>query len=215
MSDTRTAVFCLCVGLFLVDRSAPTGAQSDIIVNPDSYAVFAAALKGGDSGPAGPIALLQETRAVTDCPDDRAVPPEWKAVVANHKKENARVRTLRPDADLGRSYSLVSLAALRSLMRSAGYTQSHFSGVPLPGANIEQSPGAVVFGRFPGGRLHAVSAVGFNEQKTRAMVTAQVDCFPANIPSAIQHCHGGKQVMLEKENGHWISARGIGCGWIA
>ncbi len=128
--------------------------------------------------------------------------------MANHKKENAGIRALRPDAELGRPYSLVSIADLRSLMRSAGYDLSKFSG--------QQSPGGQVFRGFPGGRFIAFSAVGFDEQKTRAMVTVQYDCFPAaeNQPP-YRVCHEFRQVMLEKHEGKWIAARGLGtCGGI-
>jgi hypothetical protein len=155
------------------------------------------------------VTLLQETRAVTTCPEEKAVPPEWRQVVANHKKENAGIRALRPNAELGRPYSLVSIADLRSLMRGAGYDLSKFSG--------QQSPGAQVFRGFPGGRLVAFSAVGFDEEKTRGMVTVQYDCFPtAENQPPYRYCHEYRQLMLEKHEGRWIAARGVGtCAGIA
>jgi hypothetical protein len=209
----RLAAFLLCIGFIVAHQPRSTRAQSDdVIADAESYAVFAAALAIGTtdtSRPADRVALLQETRAVTTCPEEKAVPPEWRRVVANHKKENARIRTLRPNAELGRPYSLVSIADLRSLMRGAGYDLSKFSG--------QQSPGAQVFRGFPGGRLVAFSAVGFDEQKTRAMVTVQYDCFPTaeNQPS-YRHCHEYRQLMFEKHEGKWIAAREVGtCAGIA
>jgi hypothetical protein len=208
----RLAAFFLCIGFIVVHQPGSTRAQSDdVIADPESYAVFAAALAIGtaDGGrPADRVALLGETRAVTTCPDEKAVPPEWRPVVANHKKENAGIRALRPSADLGRPYSLVSIADLRSLMRSAGYDLSKFSG--------QQSPGAQVFRGFPG-RLVAFSAVGFDEQKTRAMVTVQYDCFPtAENQPPYRYCHEYRQLLLEKHEGKWIAARAVGtCGGIA
>src|SRR5687768_3035240 len=204
----RLAAFSLCFGFIAVHQPGSTQAQSgEIIADPESYAVFAAAL--AISRPADRVALLQETRAVTTCPEEKAVPPEWRQVVANHKKENAGIRALRPNAELGRPYSLVSIADLRSLMRSAGYDLSKFSG--------QQSPGAEVFRGFPGGRLVAFSAVGFDDQKTRAMVTVQYDCFPtAENQPPYRYCHEYRQLMLEKHEGKWIGARGVGtCGGIA
>ena len=209
----RLAALFLCFGFIAVHQPGSAGAQSDdIVADPESYAVFAAALAirmAENDRPPEQIALLQETRPVMTCPDEKAVPPEWRSVVANHKKENASIRTLRPDADLGRPYSIVRIADLRSLMRNAGYDLSKFSG--------QQSPGAQVFRGFPGGRLVAFSAVGFDEQKTRAMVTVQYDCFPtAENQPPYQYCHEYQQLMLEKHEGKWVAARSVGtCAGIA
>jgi hypothetical protein len=208
----RLAAFFLCFAFIAVDQTGPGAQSDDVIADPESYAVFAAALtiRGAENGRAvDRVTVLQETRAVTTCLDEKAVPPEWRPVVANHKKENAGIRTLRSDADLGRPYSIVSIADLRTLMRNAGYDLSKFSG--------QQSPGAQVFRSFPGGRLVAFSAVGFDEQKTRAMVTVQYDCFPtAENQPPYRCCHEYRQLMLEKHEGKWIAARGVGtCAGIA
>ena len=209
----RLAAFFVCCGFIVVHHLSSARAQSsEVIADPASYAVFAAALairSGENSQPSDRVTLLEETRPVTTCPDEKAVPPEWRPVVANHKKENASIQALRPDADLGRPYSVVSIAHLRSLMRNAGYDVSKFSG--------QQSPGAQVFRSFPGGRLVAFSAVGFDERKTRAMVTVQYDCFPtAENQPPYRYCHEYQQLMLEKHEGQWIAARGVGvCGGIA
>lgn len=202
----RLAAFFLCFGFIAVPQPGSTRAQSDdVIADPESYAVFAAALaigKAENGRPADRVALLQETRAVTTCPDEKDVPPEWRPVLANHKKENAGIRALRPDADLGRPYSLVSIADLRSLMRKAGYDLSKSSG--------EMSPGAQVFSGFPGGRLVAFSAVGFDQQKTRAMVTVQYNCFPtAENQPPYRYCHEFRQLMLEKHEGKWVRSRSV------
>jgi hypothetical protein len=200
------AAFVLCFGFIEAQQPGSTrGQSSDVIADAESYEVFAAALtiRPAENGRAADrVAVLQETRAVTTCPEEATVPPEWRQVVANHRKENVVIRVLRPDADLGRPYSLVSIDDLRSLMRRAGYDLSKFSG--------EQSPGAQVFRGLPGGRLIAFSAVGFDEQKTRAMVTVQYDCFPAaeNQPP-YRYCHEYQQLMLEKHEGRWGAARSV------
>jgi hypothetical protein len=74
-----------------------------------------------------------------------------------------------------------------------------------------------VFRSFLGGRLVAFSAVGFDEKKTRAMVTVQYDCFPtAENQPPYRYCHEYQQLMLEQHEGTWIAARGVGvCGGIA
>jgi hypothetical protein len=206
----RFVAFCLCFGFVAVHHPAPTGAQSDdVIVDVESYAVFAAALATSGLEAVDRVAVLQETRAITTCPAEEAVPPEWQPVVTSHKKENAVVRTLRSGADLGRPYSIVSIGDLRSRMRAAGYDLSTFSG--------QQSPGAKIFRSLPGGRLVAFSAVGFDERKTRAMVTVLFDCFPtAENQPPYQSCREYQQLMLEKQKGKWVAVRSAGsCGGIA
>jgi hypothetical protein len=209
----RLAAFIFCLGFIGAPQSGGAGAQSEgFITDGDSYAVFAAALSITSDRvgrTAERVTLLQETRPVTTCPTEKAVPPEWRSVVRNHKTNNVRIRTLRQGVDLGRPYSLISMAELRSLMRSAGYDLSRFSG--------QQSPGAEVFRGLPGGRLVALSAVGFDAQKTRAMVTLQYDCFPrAENQAPSESCHSFHQLMFEKHDAKWIAARGVAtCSGVA
>jgi hypothetical protein len=101
-------------------------------------------------------------------PAEEQLRPEWREVAVSYTRENARLRKLRSDADLGVPYWLVSDTDLRSLMRQAGID------LLVLGAN---APGREVFATFPGGRLIAFSAVGFNQQRTRATVALQFDCF--------------------------------------
>jgi hypothetical protein len=71
-------------------------------------------------------------------------------------------------------------------------------------------------GRITGGRLVALSAVGFNATKTRAMVIVQYNCFPSTEPGvSTQLCQQGNQVMLEKQADHWGPSKVGGCAWIA
>jgi len=199
------AAFGLSLALIALAPPVKMRAQTkDVIADTESYAVFAAALtiaSAQDRRPAERVALLEETRPVTTCPAEESVPPEWRSALANHKRNNARTRSLRSDADFGRPHMLVSMVALRSLMRTAGYDLSRFSG--------QQSPGSDVFRGLPGGKLIAFSAVGFDEQRTRAVVTVQYDCFPtAENQPPYSYCHEFHQLMLVKHDGKWIAARG-------
>jgi hypothetical protein len=130
-------------------------------------------------------------------------------VVQSYRRENARVRTIREGFDLGVPYSIVTVAQVRKLMADAGYSKRS------PRSN---APGADVFARFPGGRLVALSAVGFNAEKTRAMVAIQADCFPSWTPET-EHptCQEGRHVALEKKDGRWTIVQGVrvGCIWVA
>jgi hypothetical protein len=188
-------------------------AQTEVIDDPEAYAVYAAVLPirfGSGDTPLFSVTLLQETRAVADCPREEDIQPQWRLVVESYRKENSRVRILQPGFELGVPYDLITVEALRTLMRGAGYD---FSKLP-----ISNSVGSEVFRRFPGGRLFTVSAVGFDSEKTRAMVTLQRDCFPSlSISTQNQHCHTGRQLLLEKQDGRWVQAKGVGggCGWVA
>ena len=195
-------------------QSLPMNIQtSEVINDSEVYAVYAAAVRTkfteGDK-PLTVLTLLQETRAGADCLTlgrDKRLPPDWRSVVESYKRENARVRTIREAFDLGVPYSIVTVAQVGKLMADAGYSKRS------PHSN---APGADVFARFPGGRLVALSAVGFNAEKTRAMVAIQADCFPSSTPGT-EHarCQEGRHVALEKKDGRWTIAQGVrvGCIW--
>lgn len=207
------AVFALSVG--------PSSSQvypeaSQVIDDPEAYAVYAAVLPTALSTrdkPLTVLTLLQKTRAGMDCigPEkDKKLQPGWRPVVENYRKENARVRLIQSGRSLDVEYSVVTLAQLRTLMQNTGYSRRS------PRSN---APGADVFARFPGGRLVALSAVGFNSEKTRAMVAMQYDCFPSLEPrsDSAAVCYEGKHITLEKQAGRWrvVAPNVLGCFWVA
>ena len=195
-------------------QSLPVNIQtSEVINDSEVYAVYAAAVRTKFAEGDKPVlTLLQETRAGADCltqERDKRLPPDWRSVVESYRRENARVRTIRGGFDLGVPYSIVTVAEVRKLMADAGYSKRS------PRSN---APGANVFARFPGGRLVALSAVGLNAEKTRAMVAIQADCFPSWTPGT-EHarCQEGRHVALEKKDGRWTIVQGVrvGCIWAA
>jgi len=92
-------------------------------------------------------------------------------------------------------------------MHDAGYLKQ-----PMPQTN---APGGSVFSRFPGGRLITLSAVGFNAERTRAMVTVQYDCFPPSERLTESHCSEGTNYFMQKKEGRWTSVNVAGGHWIA
>ncbi len=189
---------------------------SATITDPEAYAVYASVLptrfRSGDR-PLTSLALLQETRAGVDCvgrENDKRVLPEWRPVVESYRRENARVRIIRTGFNLGVPYSIVTLAQLRQLMRDAGYSKQS------PASN---GLGSDVFARFPGGRLVAFSAVGFNADRRRAMVAMQYDCFPSweSGTKSASACERGEHMALEKSDGRWNIVHNVhvGCRWVA
>jgi hypothetical protein len=209
----RTLVLlCLLGAMVEIDRAPGIAQALDVIEDIEAYAVYKAALSirstSGDKEPTH-ITLLEDTRAGSmDCPRDGAIQPEWRPVIDNYRTANARISRIQPERDLGVPYTLLSWGELTRMMQLAGYDLSNFSG--------RQSPGAEVFSRLKGGRLVALSAVGFNAEKTRAMVTVQYNCFPSmESADATRRCHQGNQVMLEKRDDRWMPSNGGGCSWIA
>ena len=216
---TMTLPATLALALFTLAAS-PFGAvgtqTGQIITDADSYAVYAAVIpekfSTGDK-PLSELPLLQETRAGSDCLDrdkGRKFPPEWRPVVESFRKKNARAQIIQSGFNLGLPYTIVTVEQLRKLMRDAGYS---------PQSGASNHPGAEVFARFPGGRLIALSAVGFNADKTRALVAMQYDCFPswdARTESS-RVCQVGQHFTLEKKGGGWNIVRdvAVGCHWIA
>ena len=134
---------------------------------------------------------------------------EWRPVLESFRQENSRVWHLEPGRDFGVTYTLVTWAELSRLMQAAGYDLATFC--------CSNAPGAEVFNRLPGGKLVAVSAVGFNAEKTRAMVTVQYDCFPSQRPGAKPSvCQTGGRLALEKQEGRWAVAKvDFNLTWIA
>lgn len=211
---TGSALVLVCMlGIMPGPHQASVVAQDlEVIEDVEAYAVYRAILPIRFSSGAADlthITLLQETRAGSmDCPGDENIQPEWRSVVESYRTVNSRVRRIQAGRELGVPYTLLTWADLTRMMQEAGYDVSKFSG--------RQSPGAEVFSRLKGGRLVALSAVGFDATKTRAMVTMQYDCFPSMEPGVnTRLCHQGNQVMLEKQADRWVPSKVGGCGWIA
>ena len=158
---------------------------SEVIDDPEVYAVYASVLparfSSGDTDLTR-VAVLQETRSHMNCLPQFG--QEWNPVVENYKQENARVRTLLPGFNLGLPYTLVAPAIL-------------------------SSPDAQTYARYPNGKLLSLSAVGFDETKTRALVTVQYACG--------FNCGGGWHILKQKDGGRWVQPKDNvpTCTWIS
>jgi hypothetical protein len=216
---TLQAALALALALFTFSANfsgAGRAQAGEIITDPEAYAVYAAVIQERlrtENKPVNELALLEETRAGTDCvgPDRvKRVPPEWRPVVETFRKQGSRVRIIGRGFNLGVPYSIVTVDQLRKLMRDAGYSKQspHSNGF-----------GSDVFARLPGGRLVAFSAVAFNAAKTHAMVAMQNNCVPSWEPGtrSADVCHDGEHTALEKKGGRWNIVRdvSVGCHWVA
>jgi hypothetical protein len=154
--------------------------------------------------PDRPIAIQIETApGPEDCPRAAVITDEWRAAVDDYRKQNAATKFIRPGFDLGRTYSLVAWADVRQMLKDGGYLS--------PNAPVTNHFGSSVLSRFPGGRLIVLSALGFNPERTRAMVSVQSDCL---WKDGVVGCHEIHTVGLRKTGGRWDPS-GIGCHGIA
>jgi hypothetical protein len=184
-------------------------ATTPVITDSEAYAVYAAAVAASidrTDPPQKLIAIQLETAASNVCSRDRPISPEWGEVVTSYKRENSQTKFLLPGFPLGASYSLIPYADVRKMLVAGGHIG--------PNAPHTNCPGCAVFASFPGGRLLVLSAIGFNTERTRAIVAVQEDCILASNREWV--CHGGYVLSLEKKDGRWTATdSGFGCHWVA
>jgi hypothetical protein len=79
--------------------------------------------------------------------------------------------------------------------------------------NSEDSTGSAFDRQYPNSRGYVVlSAVGFNADKTLAVVSETFVSRPAGTRNAVENAGGFH--ALEKKDGHWLPANVLsGCGW--
>ena len=170
--------------------------QRDAILNLDSgtdteahriYALVVPALWATRSK--DPIVLQRETvgvEAFTRCRDTSSPDSDWVAVQKNFSQENARRLVLPTALPFDEPYRLIALAEIEAIDAKLA--------IQYPGVYNErpESPPYV-----------AVSAVGFNAEKTKAMVYVRLR-------------DRGEVKGLELRDGQWVAApKSNGCIWIA
>jgi hypothetical protein len=169
------------------------------ISDPDWYAVYASLVPSiwpVTAAHAKTLVFQQETGTTWPCQaSGQALDADWRAAIDSYAKENGDVRTLVAGFPMTPAYVVVPKADI----------QAYFSAVP-------PNPGfgwADFFRQHPdSGGYIAVSAIGFNPSKTKAMVTMGWACGST--------CGGGSHYTLEKANGAWNSIRVPGrnsCTW--
>jgi hypothetical protein len=190
-------------------RPAPgqsASAPSPVITDPEAYAVYAAVLPHSvlQENHPEPVAIQLETfPGPAGCPSEASITAEWRAAVEDYRKQNAQTKFVRPGFDLGKAYSLIPWAEVRQMLTAEGYLS--------PAAPRSNAPGWRVFSRFPGGSVIVLSAVGFNSERTRALVSVQRNCI---LKDGGLGCESTHTVGLRKKDGRWDPS-GIGCHGIA
>jgi len=166
------------------------------IDDPEAYVVYATLID--DEIPAKPtrkqLVIQRETVVNKDCTmSGGALETDWKPVADDFKVQNARVRFVAPDRDLHRSYIVVPQKDLLAFFtKQGGRWPSFYQRYPDSGGYVE------------------LSAVGFDDRKTRAMVYVAHACGDL--------CGAGSYRLLEKVAGKWADADVPGvsaCMWIS
>jgi hypothetical protein len=158
----------------------------EAITDPDAYAIYELVIPPKMEG-TPPIQIQRET--VTDvigCVGflDR-VQADWQPLVQAFRRENLVVRTLRPLLNLPVAYQLIAAAQIEA--------DDARLAVKYPGT-WQRRPESMDF--------VAVSSIGFDEPKARALMYAR------------NRMRGGF-VFLEKQDGRWQLRRsGVTCGWV-
>lgn len=197
------------VALFTVVEVATVAQSGNVIQDPNAYAVYAALLtvRSRNTDSPGKINLLQETRPARarTCADPERVPLDWEPVMQNFRDANRRTSLIKPATDLGVPYSLITPQMVQVIIATAS------KDTRINGPVFESGD------RYRGltNTYMAVSAVGFNMEKTLALLYTEDRCSLADRDTGIIQCMRGDMIKWEKVSGAWQPAKtGTGCGWI-
>lgn len=163
-------------------------AQLDDLTDPDAYAIYAVVVPAAwltSPESKSPLLLQQETEESSPCrPSLAALDAEWPAVESDFRQMNAHARLLQRLLPVNVPYQLISKSEIAA--------DDARLALKYPG----------IWQHRPESREYAaVSTVGFNQARTKAMVSVHV------------RRQGGVYV-LEKRDGKWGVVRSGGCHWI-
>lgn len=165
-----------------------TPRQLETITDPEAYAVYAAVLpRQWTHVSKEPLLLQQETDTAMACRPSRSPTREigWEAVENSFNAENARVRLLQRMLPIDLPYRLIPRAEIAA--------DDARLALKYPGG-WQRRPESIEYA--------AVSAVGFNATKTKAIVYMHLRM-------------SGGVYWIEKRQGKWDPTPRGGCNWIA
>ena len=176
--------------LAVIAIAGPVTAQRpEFITDRDAYAIYAQlAPPAWAQVSNGPLLLKRETEISFGCTGGPKLPnQDWRSAFDSFSKENARVQLLQPVLPLQIPYRLISRAEIEA--------DDARLAVKYPGTWMRR-PESMEYA--------AVSAVGFNAERTKAVMYLRLRM-------------SGSLHMLEKRerDGTWVTSSVGGCGWIA
>jgi len=179
---------------FLLFSSFPIQATSSTYDEPDAYEVYASILSLEwplRVAHAKQLVILSETKSYQMClkPDSESQARVGPAI-SNYVKLNEKTWLLQPRLSFARPYQFLEARQFAALMNGGGWNE-YYRQFPDSGGVIE------------------VSAVGFNPDKTIAVVYMGHSC------GAL--CGGGTFHVLEKVDGKWkpLEWNGTTCSWVS
>jgi hypothetical protein len=188
MSLQFATVFVICATLLQATGSTATRAPQvlDSTTHLKAYEIYAIVLQRAWKNQTDTPLLQQETEPVQGCGGFfEEMTGAWGEVATDFRRQNAREQTLQSALPIDIHYRLI-----------------HRAEIQADDARLAQKyPG--IWQRRPGSMEYwAVSMVGFNRDRTKAMVYWR------------SRMKGGI-VRLELKDGRWIDALGNTCGWNA
>jgi hypothetical protein len=184
------AIILLLLAFFWPVQSTPSDYNE-----AEAYEVYAAVLPSEwpiRDTHAKRVVIRRETKAFQMClKPDIEIQPKVEPAIADYVRLNEREWLLQPRISLDRPYEFFGARKFEALMRGAGMGDDYYRLYPDSGGLIE------------------LSAVGFNSDKTVAVVYIGHGCGPL--------CGGGTFHVLEKIDGKWksIEWKGGSCAWAA
>src|SRR5688500_3330337 len=179
--------FVIVLNTVAIGQGPVAGQNRESLSDPDAYRIYATLLpqlwatRSKDA-----LLLQQETETVFPCDSSsRISDPEWLAVANRFRQENSRPKVLQAILQIPGQFRLIPKAVIEA-----------------DDARLKlKYPGT--FNRLPESiEYAAVSAVGFNSNKTKAMVHVRLRS-------------GGDLHLLERRGDDWIhSTLSGGCAWI-
>ena len=180
------------IGLALVQAATAPPQVLDPKTDRDAYAVYATLLHpdpDGEGNMKPPILLQAETEGPPRCAEFLAgMSGEWAEVANNFRRENSRVRLLQAGVPMGIEYRLVPREEILADDARLAAKDPRRSNAPRPGSI----------------KYKALSAVGFNSARTKALVYVRFRT--AHFSDAV--------VMKELKEGKWVTGP-KSCGGVA
>jgi hypothetical protein len=200
----QPALALALVGILAVVHGVPSAQTGNVITDPEVYAVYRAAFalpgfanfRNSTEG----VAVLDETR-FDECAINAETPVEWIQLARDFRGQNATTRTYVPTMlDLGVPVQLVSLATVTALLKSVGF------GAP----GVIRGGWGEAYEGFPQRTLLTFSAVGFNADKSAAMITVSRDCGLSGEGRRIASgdCDRVNTFVMQRDQGRWNPGRG-------
>ena len=168
------------VAFALVQQTS--GQRLKPVTDPDAYAIYATLLPSIWRKRSDELILLVQETATDSCRVSR-LPKGWDGVQEDFNRQNRTARALQPVLPLG-DYRLISRADIQA---DDARLEQEYPGI------WQRRPGSMEFA--------AVSAVGFNAAKTKALVYIRLRS-------------SGQIHLMERRDGQWVASRGgVRCGW--